>query len=138
MAIIITTPRPPLNLFEVSRVEVLSAWTTIYEVPYYFIPVNGPNPARTLEAAAIMTGVLITPLVDTNAYISMRVLDANSQSWPIANDLFVPKNDFLAVSLDRQILRSGERLQMQVEAGQSAFAHFSFILNQREEFTVIA
>jgi len=40
----ITTPRPPLNLFEVVRAEVGVEWTTIYDVPDYLIPAEGPNP----------------------------------------------------------------------------------------------
>ena len=30
----ITTPRPPLNLFEVVRAEIGVEWTTIGDVPY--------------------------------------------------------------------------------------------------------
>jgi hypothetical protein len=36
------------------------------------------------------------------------------------------------------VLKSGERIQAKVEAGQSGVAMMSFVLNQREEFTEIA
>ena len=60
----ITTPRPPLNIFEVVRAEIGVEWAIIYDVPDYLIPAEGPNPARSIGTAAIMTGVLITPTAE--------------------------------------------------------------------------
>ncbi len=134
----ITTPRPPLNLFEVVRQSLDPEWATVYDVPDYLIPAEGPNPARSVAAAAIMTGVLITPTSEAAVRVSIRVLALNNTPWLLLDRAFAPSGDVLSIGLDRQVLKSGERLQMKVEAGEAAVAHFSFILNQREEFTVIA
>ena len=134
----ITTPRPPLNLFEVVRQSLTADWATVYDVPDYLIPAEGPNPARSIAAAAIMTGVLITPAAEASARVSIRVLGADNTPWLLLDRAFAPSGDVLSIGLDRQVLKSGERLQMKVEAGEAAVAHFSFILNQREDFTVIA
>lgn len=134
----ITTPRPPLNLFEVVRQSLGPEWATVYDVPDYLIPTEGPNPARSVAAAAIMTGVLITPTSEAAVRVSIRVLALNNTPWLLLDRAFAPSGDVLSIGLDRQVLKSGERLQMKVEAGEGAIAHFSFILNQREEFTVIA
>ena len=134
----ITTPRPPLNLFEVVRQALDPEWATLYDVPDYLIPAEGPNPARSVGAAAIMTGVLITPAAEAAVRVSIRVLAANNTPWLLLDRAFAPAGDVLSIGLDRQVLKSGERLQMKVEAGEAAVAHFSFILNQREDFTVIA
>ena len=40
----ITSPRPPLNLFNVARVVIPSFYTTVLETPDYLIPAVGPNP----------------------------------------------------------------------------------------------
>ena len=134
----ITTPRPPLNLFEVVRAEIGVEWTTIYDVPDYLIPAEGPNPARSIGTAAIMTGVLITPTAEAAVRVSIRILALNNTPWLLLDRAFAPAGDVLSIELDRQVLRAGERFQMKVEASEAAIAHFSFILNQREDFTVIA
>ena len=134
----ITTPRPPLNLFEVVRAEIGVEWTTIYDVPDYLIPAEGPNPARSIGTAAIMTGVLITPTAEAAVRVSIRILALNNTPWLLLDRAFAPAGDVLSIGLDGQVLRAGERFQMKVEASEAAIAHFSFILNQREDFTVIA
>jgi len=134
----ITTPRPPLNLFEVVRQTLGPEWATVFDVPDYQIPATGPDPARSLGAAAIMTGVLITPTAEAAVRVSIRVLALNNTPWLLLDRAFAPSGDVLSIGLDRQVLKSGERLQMKVEAGEAAVAHFSFILNQREDFTVIS
>ncbi len=137
MATIITT-RPPLNLFEVRRTEVASDWTTLYDVPDYTIPASGPNPQRIVGAAAIMTGLAVCSLAGDGASVSVRIRNAaGNQDFLLIDGAFAPAGDFLSISLDRQVLRSGETLQVKCGAGQSAVVHFSFILNQREEFTEI-
>ena len=133
----ITTPRPPLNLFEVVRVPLTEEWETVYDVPDYLIPAEGPNPARSIGTAAIMTGVLITPTAEIAVRVSIRILALNNTPWLLLDRAFAPAGDVLSIGLDRQVLRTGERFQMKVEAGEAAVAHFSFILNQREDFTVI-
>jgi len=139
MANIITTPRPPLNLFEVVRIGLSGDWQTVYEVPSYRIPSIGPTPERQIECAAIMTGLLISPQANLSTKVSVRVVDANGvNTWDLLTNAFVPSNDFLSVDLNRQVLKTGEKLQMRVTDNESAIVHFSFILNQREEFTVIS
>lgn len=134
----IVTPRPPLNLFEVVRVEIGDAWQTVYDVPNYTVPANGPNPQRTIGAAAIMTGIAICPLNVVGSTVSARVENANgSATFLLLEGALSPAGDFLSISLDRQVLKSGEKLQMKCNTGETAMVHFSFILNQREEFQVI-
>jgi hypothetical protein len=134
----IITPRPPLNLFEVVRTEVDDTWTTIYDVPNYTIPASGPNPQRTVGAAAIMTGLAVCPLTLEGASIAVRVENAaGTETFLLMDGAFAPAGDFLSISLDRQVLKSGEKLQVKCATGQSVMTHFSFILNQREDFTEI-
>lgn len=134
----IITPRPPLNLFEVARTQIADNWTTIYDVPNYTIPASGPDPQRIVGAAAIMTGLAVCSLSLEGTTISVRITNAaGSQNFLLIDGAMAPAGDFLSISLDRQVLRSGEKLQVKCGEGQSAMTHFSFILNQREEFTEI-
>ena len=139
MAIIISTPRPPLNLFEVVRKGLTGNWQTIYEVPTYRIPPVGPAAERFIDCAAIMTGLLVSPQSNIATKVSARIVDANgSTTWDLLTNAIVPSNDFLSIDLNRQVLKTGEKLQMRVTDNEVAVVHFSFILNQREEFTVIS
>lgn len=133
----ITTPRPPLNLFEVSRINVPSFYTTILETPDYLIPANGPNPARTVQAVALLTSLIVANNSDDDLQFSVRVLDADSNSWLILNQMDIPPNDFALIELGKQNLPSGDRLQLKCENFQGAVASLSYVLNQREEFTVV-
>lgn len=133
----IITPRPPLNLFEVVRRNLTSDWQTIYDVPYYLVPAEGPTPDQTIETAAIMTGFIVTPQGGNAARVSIRILDLNDTPFPMIDQAYAPLNDFLSVVLDRQVARSGEKIQAKIEADEDALLHFSFILNQREQFTVL-
>lgn len=134
----ITTPRPPLNLFEVSRIEVPSFWTTILETPDYLIPVNGPNPARSVQAVALLTSLIVSNNSADTLQLSVRFYDANDNAWLVLNQMDVPPNDFALVELGKQNLPSGDRLQLKCENFQGAIASLSYVLNQREEYTVIA
>ena len=133
----ITTPRPPLNLFEVSRIEVPSFWTTILETPDYLIPVSGPNPARTVQAVALLTSLIVSNNSPDTLQLSVRFYDADDNTWLILNQMDVPPNDFALVELGKQNLPSGDRLQLKCENFQGAIASLSYVLNQREEYTVI-
>lgn len=137
MPIVITTPKPPLNLFEVRRNPLTEAWLTVYEVPEYLVPATGPSPARTIDAAAIITGLIVCAGTATGVNLSLRVVNASEETFSLLTETFVPYGDFLAVPIDRQVLLSGELIQARLNATQTADAHFSFILNQREEFEVI-
>lgn len=136
-----TTARPPLNIFEASR-EVLTGnnWVTMAEVPQYFIPANGPNPSRTVNAVAIMTGLTITNTSNNTIRVSARIVGQENEIYPILNRAPVPINDFLIISFDRQIMMTWEKLEVSIPSstgGTDACAHFTYIINQREEFQLL-
>ena len=134
----IVTPRPPLNLFNVARINVPSFWTTILDVPNYLIPVNGPTPARNIQAVALLTSLVVANNSNAVLQLSIRVLDATAASWLVLNKMDIPPNDFALIDLGKQNLPSGEKLQLQCENFQGAVASLSYVLNQREEYTVIS
>jgi len=134
----ITTPRPPLNLFNVARITVPSFYTTILETPDYLIPANGPNPQRTVQAVSLLTSLIVANNSSAVLQFSARVLDSNDVSWLLLNQVDIPPNDFALIELGKQNLPSGDRLQLKCENFQGAVASLSYVLNQREEFTVIA
>jgi hypothetical protein len=136
--ITIVTPRPPLNLFNAARINVPSFWTTILDVPEYLIPANGPSPARTVSAVALLTSLIVANNSANVLQLSMRIVDATNTNWLILNEMDVPPNDFALVDLGKQNMASGERLQLQCENFQGATASLSYVLNQREEYTVIS
>jgi hypothetical protein len=137
---IIITPRPPLNLFEVVRVTAddTLAGTLIYEVPTYRIPAEGPNPQRDVQAAAILTNMIVANTSAGAATVSVWVVDADENQFFVAVELDVAQDGYVKVDLDKQILQSGEKLYVKMSADDTAEVHLSFVLNQREEFTVIA
>jgi hypothetical protein len=133
----ITTPRPPLNLFNVSRISVPSFYTTILDVPSYLIPVNGPNPARPVQAVALLTSLIVANNGSSTIQFSIRVLDASNVAWTILNQMDIPPNDFALIELGKQNMPSGDRLQLKCENFQGATASLSYVLNQREEFITL-
>jgi hypothetical protein len=137
---IIVTPRPPLNLFEVVRVTAddTLAGTLIYEVPTYRIPAEGPNPQRDVQAAAILTNMIVSNTSAGAATVSVWVVDKDENLFFVAVELAVDQDDYIKVDLDKQILQSDEKLFVKMSADDTAEVHLSFVLNQREEFTVIA
>ena len=139
MSVIITTPRPPLNLFEVVRVTAddTSGGTLIYEVPTYRIPAEGPNPQRDVKAAAILTNMIIANTSVGATTASVWAIDASTNQFYLAVEIAIAEDGYVKVDLDRQILKSDEQIVVQMGAGGTAEVHLSFVLNQREEFTVI-
>ena len=135
---IIVTPRPPLNLFEAVRINVTAVWTTIYQTPLYRIPANGADPQRDISAAAIRTGIIIANTSLVPITISARILGTTGTPFTLLTGVQVPIGDYILLDMDRQVLKTDETLQLQCGAATTAIAHFSFILNQREEFQVIA
>lgn len=137
---IITTPRPPLNLFDVARVTAddTSGGTLIYSVPTYRIPANGPSPERDVQAAAILTSLLIANTSAGAATASVWVIDAASVQFFLAVAVPITEDGYAKIDVDKQILQSTEEIYVQMNAGNTAEVHLSFVLNQREEFTVIA
>jgi len=133
----ITTPRPPLNLFNVARVVIPSFYTTVLETPDYLIPAVGLNPERTIEAVALLTSLMVTNNATETLQLSARIVDADGVEFLILNRMDIPPNDFAVIELGKQNLRSGERLDLKTENFQGAIANLSYVLNQREEYTVI-
>lgn len=133
----ITTPRPPLNLFEASRINVPSFWTTVLDVPSYVIPESGPNPQRVVTAVALLTSLVVANNGSDTIQLSIRVVDSGGVEWLILNQMDIPPNDFALIELGKQNLPSGERMQLKCENFQGATACLSYVLNQREEYTVI-
>lgn len=135
----IVTPRPPLNLFEVVRITADddSNGTLIYTVPTYQIPAEGPNPQRDVQAAAILTSLLIANTSAGASSASVWVLDKESNQFFLAVSLPVDEDGYIRVDVDKQVLQSTEEIYVQMAAGGTAEVHLSFVLNQREEFTVI-
>ena len=134
------SPRPPLNVFEASR-ELLVGddWYTLATVPQYYIPQNGPNPPRTINTVAIMTGLTITNMHTSTIRVSARVKGTGvDEYYPILTSAVLPPNDFLSISFERQIMMSGESMEVSIPSntgeGTQACAHFTYIVNQREEF----
>lgn len=134
----IISPRPPLNLFNASRIQVPSFWTTILDTPNYQIPANGPNPARTVSAVALLTSLVVANNSTAVLQLSAKIVDSDGAEWLILNEMDVPPNDFVVIDLGKQNLPSGDRLQLRCENFQGAIASLSYVLNQREEYTVLS
>jgi hypothetical protein len=137
------TPRPPLNIFEVAREQLQgNTWFQIVEVPSYFVPRNGPIAAKTINAAAIMTGLTITNIHNATIRASARIRGVDNTYYTVVNSAPIPPNDFLSISFERQVMKTGEILEIAIPSNGNASAnhahvHFSYILNQREEFTIL-
>lgn len=137
-----TTPRPPLNVFEASRAVISgNNWVTLAEVPQYYIPSNGPIAAKTINAVAIMTGLTVTNLHTGSITVSARIVGQAGELFPVLNEAVVPANDFLIISFDRQVMMTWEKLEVSTPSNQTlnnhACAHFTYIVNQREEFNLL-
>jgi hypothetical protein len=137
---VIITKRPPLNLFDVVRVAVDDTATEIYEVPSYQIPAEGPNPQRDIGAAAILTNMIVANTTAGAATITIWIetgVGTNATQFYVAQALAVAEDGYIKVDLDKQIMQSEEKILCQMGTGETAEVHLSFVLNQREEFTVI-
>lgn len=138
---VIETAKPPLNLFEVTRMELQgSSFFTILDVPRWKIRANGPIPESFVNTAAIMTGLVVTNQHTADITVSARVVSTDSHTYNIIKSAPVPTNDFLYISLDRQILMTGEKLQIACDSNTGspsanhAVVHFTYIINQRETY----
>jgi hypothetical protein len=145
---VITTARPPLNLFEVVRTEFDDSWTELYDVPIYLVPVSGPTPAYYVAAAAIVTSVVVVNTSGSSATFDIQIQDPQSETpnpispgpyddYIIVENLTVGANSFVNVDLNRQVIKSLQNIQIKASTGATLTAHFSFVLNQREQFTII-
>lgn len=136
------TPRPPLNLFEVERRSLQgNTWFQVLQVPSYYVPRNGPIAAKTVNAAAIMTGLTVSNIHTATIRASVQIRDAANVAYTIINQAPIPPNDFLSVSFERQVMKTGEILEVSIPSNSGtsnhATVHFSYILNQREEFSIL-
>ena len=88
-----------------------------------------------------MTGLVITNLANTSIKASARIRGTDSVYYTVIESAPIPPNDFLTVSIERQVMMSGEILEVSIPSNTSAanhaHVHFSYIVNQREEFTVL-
>lgn len=145
---VITTVRPPLNLFEVVRLDFTDTWTTLYDVPIYLVPASGPTPAYFVGAAVIITSLVVVNTSGSAETVSLQILDPQSadpdpyspgpyDAYTIVETLTVGANSFVNIDLNRQVVKSLQVVQVQASAGATLTAHFSFVLNQREQFTII-
>lgn len=135
--ITIKSPRPPLNLFEVARVNIDSNWTTVYDVPRYEIPADGPTPLTYANTAAIATSLLVANTSPIAVSVSVRIVDSSNSPFSLLTDLLVPINDYAMIDLERHVIKTAEKLQLKCGTAQTASVHFAFVLNQREQFEVI-
>lgn len=135
--ITIKSPRPPLNLFEVVRVNVTDVWTTIYDVPRYEIPANGPTPLAYIDTAAIPTNLTIANTTNSTIEVGARILDAAGNPFPLLSNLSIPVGDYALLDIERHIIKTGQILQIKCDTAQTAAVHFAFILNLREQFEVL-
>jgi hypothetical protein len=89
-----------------------------------------------------MTGLTLTNNHDSTIRVSARIVGQEGELYPILNEAVVPPNDFLSISFERQIMMTWEKLQVSVPsnttADNRATAHFTYIINQREEFELTA
>ena len=138
---VIETPKPPLNLFEVTRMELQGDdYFTILEVPRWKIRANGPIPESYVNTAAIMTGLTVTNQHTSDITVSARIISTDNHVYPVIKSAPVPINDFLYISFDRQVLLTGERLEIACDSNTGsptanhATVHFSYIINQREQY----
>jgi hypothetical protein len=137
------TPRAPLNLFEVERKQLQgNTWFQIVQVPSYYIPRNGPIAAKSVNAAAIMTGLTITNMHNQTIRASARIKGVDGVYYSVVQTAPIPPNDFLSISFERQVMKTGETLEVSIPsnatpAANHAHVHFSYILNQREEFIIL-
>lgn len=150
----ITTPRPPLNIFDRSMLTAnnTQGWVRLYETPKYLIPANGPNPSRTVQAVALLTSLIVAPNTTTLTwagplFVSMRRgvpngLGGYTYYW-VCKDLEVPQDDFAVLDLGKQNMPSDDIADVRVYTGASLTAtmsadfQLSYIVNQREEYEVI-
>jgi len=80
---------------------------------------------------------MVTNNATETLQLSARIVDADGVEFLILNRMDIPPNDFAVIELGKQNLRSGERLDLKTENFQGAIANLSYVLNQREEYTVI-
>jgi predicted metallopeptidase len=88
-----------------------------------------------------MTGLTITNIHTANIRASARIRGVDGVYYTVIQNAPIPFSDFLSISFERQVMKTGEILEVSIPSNTSsanhAHAHFSYIVNQREEFTII-
>lgn len=139
----IITPKPPLNLFDANRLQLQgNNWFTVLDAPKYIIPASALTPQSQVNTAVIMTGLTISNVNDaSDITISVRIIGTDNNAYTVLSNAPIPANDFMFVGLDRQVIVTGEQLQVSctsnITSSNDAVVHFSFIINQRESFTQV-
>lgn len=128
----ITTPQPPLNLFETRRMTITDAWADVIETPTYTIPATTVEPERVEQIADQALHLLICNTGSAEITLDMRV-DSDGSVYEITKDLALPPGVPVAVDVRKAILQSGEILQARVSAGE-ADLHMSYVRNAQEPY----
>lgn len=124
------------------------SWSVLYDVPVYLVPASGPTAQYFVAAAAIVTSVMVVNTSGSSATFDMQIRDPQDadpdpynpgpyDEYTIVENLTVPANSFVNVDLNRQVIKSLQDIRIMASTGATLTAHFSFVLNQREQFTII-
>jgi hypothetical protein len=89
-----------------------------------------------------MTGLTITNMHNATIRASARIRGVDGVYYSVVQTAPIPPNDFLSISFERQVMKTGETLEVSIPSNGSpsanhAHVHFSYIINQREEFTIL-
>jgi len=138
MTQIIDVARPPLNLYEASRVTLDTAgvWVNVFAPPRWRVPPTPIDPEIISDTAALISNAFVCNLGATPSVVSVRTLN-NGDAFFILLSGQVASATNLALNMRRSIVVSGETLQAQLVSGPSVVFHTSFILNTRERVQVI-
>ena len=138
MTQVIDVTRPPLNLYEASRVTLstFGVWVPIFAPPRWRVPPTPIDPELISDTAALISNAFICNLGSSPSIISVRTTDGVDE-FPIVLSAGVLAATNLSLNMRRAIVVSGEEVQAQLIAGPSVAVHMSFILNTRERVQVI-
>jgi hypothetical protein len=119
------------------HMNIDSTLRPIYTTPDFLVPEVGPNPARTIEAVALLTSLIVTNPMATPINVYLEIRDGAGNPFDLLTGLIVPANDFALIELSKQNLPTGESIWIRTSPAQNGVAHLSFVLNQREEYEEI-
>lgn len=135
----ITSTQPPLNLFDVARLQLSDVEELAFEAFQWRVPSRGPaSPERILDTAVILTSLLVCNTNGSAITLEGRIENRDFESYQLFDGISIPANGFVSVPVDRGIMISGEQLYLRLtESSVTAEAHLSLIVNQKEDFEVI-
>lgn len=139
MTQIIDVTRPPLNLYEASRVilDTVGPFVPIFAPPRWRVPATALDPEFISDTAALISNAFICNLGSAPSIISVRV-DDGVDTFPIVLSAGVLAATNLSLNMRRSIVASGETVEATLIAGPPVAVHMSFILNTRERVQVVA